>query len=118
MKKSIIAVLCTLVVMSGCMPKGDNPQAVREKAADATAAIKRDTKAIAQGVREGWNRDKPIDLNSASKEELQRLEGVTPKTADAIIAHRPYSNPNELVSKRILSKPAYDKIADRLKVQK
>lgn len=115
--KSIACVgVCFLLVLCGCASK-ESPDAVREHAAEATAEMKRDAKAVAQGVREGWTRDSSVDLNSASKEQLETLPGVTPKMAEAIVSHRPYAKPSELVDRHILSKPAYDKIADRLKAK-
>jgi Helix-hairpin-helix motif len=110
-------ILCSLFVLGGCTPKGSSPEAVREHAADATAEVKRDAKAIAQGVHEGWTRDSSVDINSASRGQLETLSGVTPKIAESIVSHRPYVNPSDLVKRHILSKPAYDKIADRLKAK-
>jgi hypothetical protein len=64
-----LALALLLALLSfACAAKPDNPAAVREKAADTTAEIKRDTKAIAQGIREGWTRDKTLDINTVSKE--------------------------------------------------
>src|ERR1039458_2076831 len=100
----------------GVLPKRAVPEAVREHAANATADLKQDAKAVAQGVQEGWTRDNSVDINSASKEQLQTLPGVTPKIAGSITEHRPYAVPSELVDRHILSKPAYDQIAGRLKV--
>jgi DNA uptake protein ComE-like DNA-binding protein len=116
--KSILSVLlCCLFSLCGCAPKESSPDAVREHAAEATAEFKRDAKAVAQGVQEGWTRDNSIDLNSASRDQLETLPGVTPKIAESIVTHRPYANPSDLVDRHILSKPAYDKIADRLKTK-
>lgn len=100
--------------LCGCPTKPDSPANVRERAADTTAELKRDTKAIAQGVREGWTRDKSLDINSASREQLETLSGVTPKMAENIVSHRPYAKTSELTEKHIMSKAEYDKIADRL----
>lgn len=116
MKIVLSVALCFLVSLSGCSPKESSPEAVREHAANATAELKQDTKALAQGVREGWTRDSSVDLNSASKEQLETLPGVTSKTAESIVAHRPYAKSSELVDRHILSKAEYGKIADRLKV--
>jgi competence protein ComEA len=79
--------------------------------------VKQDAKAVAEGVRESWSRGNSIDLNSASREQLQSLPGITPKMSESIVAHRPYSSSSELVDRHILSKQAYDKIADRVEVK-
>ena len=80
----------------------------------ATAEAKSDAKAVADGIREGWNRNQPLDLNSASKEQLVSLPGMTSAEADRVIAGRPYGEPGELVTKHIVSKAEYDKIAERV----
>jgi DNA uptake protein ComE-like DNA-binding protein len=46
------------------------------------------------------------------------LPGISDDEADRIIAGRPYASTRQLVDKRILSRDAYDKIADRVTVQK
>jgi competence protein ComEA len=108
-----IAWLCGL---SACTTN-QNPQELKEKTARATAELKVDAKAVAAGVREGWSRDKPLDINSATREQLSSLPGVTDPEADGIIAGRPYDDPGQLVTRHILPKIKYDKIADRLKVK-
>jgi len=90
---------------------------VREKTAQATATLKGEAKAVAQGVREGWNRDHPLDLNNASKEQLMALP-MTAEQADRVIAGRPYNSPRDLVEKHVLRQTEYDKIADRVTVKK
>ena len=113
----MLKLLCSLVLIAacaGCSNNSGSPDAVRERAADATAAIKRDATAVAQGVKEGLSRSNPLDINSASRQQLLGLPEMTPSSADAIIAGRPYKNSAELVQRRILSKSQYDKIADRV----
>lgn len=102
---------------TACTP-AKNPDDLKEKAAQATAALKVNAKAVAAGVREGWSRDKPLNLNTATKEQLIELPSVTATDADKIIAGRPYDSPGQLVSRRILSKAKYDKIAERLIAKK
>jgi hypothetical protein len=115
--KTGLSVILFLLVLCGCSNKPESPDAVRERAANTTAEIKRDTKAIVEGVREGWTRDKPLDINAASKEQLQSLPGVTPKLADNIVSHRPYAKTSELMEKHVMSKSEYEKVADRLTVK-
>lgn len=106
-----------LAVLMGCT-QPQNTQDLKEKTAQTTAAVKRDAKAVAAGIREGWNRDKPLDLNDATREQLLSLPGVTAAEADRVIARRPYAEPAELVTRRILPKAKYDRIADRLTVKR
>ena len=108
--------LCAVLLVSGLVAcsQQQRTEDLKEQTAKMTAEAKRDAKAVAAGIREGWNRDKPLDLNSATKEQLQTLPGVTAPLADKIIAGRPYNAPDDLVTRHILRKPVYDKISDRL----
>lgn len=112
----IVAVALTLAVCSlaGCSSESRSPDAIREHAADATAATKRDAKAIAQGVFEGLARKGPVNINKATKEQLLTLPGVTAANADAMIAGRPYATAAELRHRHILSKAEYDRIANHV----
>jgi competence protein ComEA len=110
---TLVAVICCIACTAN-----QNPQDLKEKTAQTTAELKRDAKAVAAGVREGWSRDKPLDLNSASKEQLLTLPGMTAAEADRVIAGRPYQQPEDLVTRRIMPKSEYDKIADRLKAKR
>jgi competence protein ComEA len=55
-----------------------------------------------------------IDINSASAEQLQTLEGIGDARAKAIIKGRPYHGKNELVDKKIIPEGVYEKIKDRI----
>jgi DNA uptake protein ComE-like DNA-binding protein len=109
----VCATFVLLASLTGCT-NAKNPQELKEKTAQITADAKRDAKAVAAGIREGWSRDKPLDLNTATKEQLLTLPGVTQVEANRIIAGRPFSEPGELVTRHIVPKAEYDKIADRL----
>lgn len=105
-----------LILLAGCSPQ-QRTEDLEKKAAQATAEAKRDTKAIAKGIREGWSQDKQVDLNSAPKEQLLSLPGVTSPLADRIIAGRPYKEPADLLGRHIMRKAEYDKISDRFVVK-
>src|ERR1700682_6786778 len=64
-----------LAALAGCT-QPQNSQELKEKTAQATAEVKRDAKAVAAGIREGWSRDKPRHLNMATNEQLLSLPGV------------------------------------------
>src|SRR5260370_4475567 len=112
-----LPMLFLLPALVGCTHPQD-PQELKEKTAQATAEVKRDAKAVSEGIREGWSRDKPLDLNTATKEQLLSLPGVTSAQADRMIAGRPYNEPGDLVTRRIIPKAEYDKISDRITAKK
>ena len=58
-----------------------------------------------------------VNLNTATEAELLKLHGVNKKTAQQIIQSRPFTSSNELVTKKILTEPAYKKIAGRVTVK-
>ena len=109
-------VVCLLTLSVGCI-EPRNSEDLKEKTARATADAKRDAKAVAQGIREGWSRDKPLDLNTATKDQLMALPGISAAEANAVIEGRPYHDPQELLSRHVLSKAQYDEIADRIKAK-
>jgi competence protein ComEA len=55
-----------------------------------------------------------IDLNSATKEQLMTVPGISDANADKIIAGRPYKMKSELKSKKIVSAATYKKIASHV----
>jgi DNA uptake protein ComE-like DNA-binding protein len=114
MRASFIWLVIACLVSSLACNQKQNPQDLKEKTAKATAEMKRDAKAVAEGIREGWSRDRPLNINTATKDQLMSLPGITSSRAEAIIAARPYDDPSDLVKRKILSKDEYDKIADRL----
>lgn len=56
----------------------------------------------------------PMDINTATKEQLMTLEGIGEARSVAIIKHRPYKAKNELVDKSVISEAVYDKIKDHI----
>ncbi len=114
---SFLVMTILLFGLTACAPN-QSSEDIKEKTAQTTAEIKQGAKAVAEGVREGWSRDKPLNLNTATKEDLLKLPGITPAQADRIIAGRPYDDPKDLVTRRILPKTEYDKISDRLTAKK
>ena len=77
-------------------PKATAPAAAAPKAAVAPAKAE------------------PLDINSASKDDLDKLPGIGEKRADAIIKGRPYKGKDDLVNKKIIPQNIYDGIKDKI----
>ncbi|MEO7744489.1 MAG: helix-hairpin-helix domain-containing protein [Usitatibacter sp.] len=56
----------------------------------------------------------PLDLNSASESDLEKLKGVGPVRAKAIVKGRPYKGKDDLVTKKIIPQNVYDDIKDHI----
>jgi len=59
-----------------------------------------------------------IDINSATEAELKKIPGIGDAYASKIIAGRPFSNKSQLLSKKIVPKPVYDKVKDMIVAKK
>jgi DNA uptake protein ComE-like DNA-binding protein len=55
-----------------------------------------------------------VDINTASKDELDKLPGIGPARAEAIIKNRPYNGKDELRRKKVLPENVYEGIRERI----
>lgn len=55
-----------------------------------------------------------VHINNATLDELDTLPGIGKTTAQKILDNRPFSSIDELISKKILSQNAYNKITDMI----
>ena len=114
---ALASMLFSGLSLVGCVDDHkQDPNDLREKTAERTAELKENAKSVAQGVRDGWNRDKKrVDLNTASKEELVST-GLTRAQSDHVIEHRPYASSRELLTRHVLSEDEYREIEPRVRV--
>jgi len=111
----IASIGLTLAFVLACAPN-QSPDQIREKTAEATSTLKRDTKAVAEGVKEGLTSKRSVDLNKGSKDDLASLPGLNSARAERIITERPYASTRQLVTRHVLSEDEYAQVRDRVTV--
>ena len=121
----------------GCTTHPSDQQ-IQQQAAQTTQQVKQDAQkaasdarvaaanaedkinAVAAGVKQGLNggpTTSAVDLNSASTAQLEALPGISPARAHKIVAGRPYSTPNDLVAKNVLTQEQFDRISGKVQAQ-
>ena len=60
------------------------------------------------------SKTKPLDINTASIDDLKALPGIGDAYAQKIVDSRPYQKKDQLVSRKIVPQATYDKVKDRI----
>ena len=87
--------------MSASLSLADEPQKAKQtNAVDQAKAVPKKSKAAPPKVE-------PVDINSATKEELKKLPGIGDAEAARIIAGRPYLSKAHLQTHNVVSPGVY-----------
>jgi DNA uptake protein ComE-like DNA-binding protein len=112
----MLATLCLAAL--GCNSSQPTQDQVRHETAAATATAVSDVKGVAEGIRDGLHHQvhpaDTININTATRPNLEVLPGITPALARRIIAHRPYAAPADLRAKHVLTQAQLDAISTRI----
>src|SRR5215472_8416392 len=80
--------------------------------APATLAQSAATAKSSKSSKSSTNASEKLDINSATKDQLDALPGIGDAYAQKIIDHRPYSTKRDLVLKKVIPQSTYDQIKD------
>jgi DNA uptake protein ComE-like DNA-binding protein len=91
----LVALVFTLTAVSPVLAQPKQPAAKSDKAAAST-------------------KKEPLDINSASEEQLKTLPGISEAHAKKIVEGRPYAKKVDLVKKKVVPQGTYDKIKGQI----
>jgi competence protein ComEA len=119
MKKLTALLSAALLAMAGTAfaQKAETPKATPATATAAPAAMAPTTKAEPAPAAKADAKKEPLDINSATKDELKALPGIGDAYADKIIKGRGkagYSGKDDLLKKKILNEKTYDGVKEMI----
>jgi competence protein ComEA len=120
--KSKLEKIRPLVTVGG-QPAAQAPAAAKSAASSAATKASSATQAAKSAPTETKKAAKsavpsgPVNINTASKDQLEALPGIGPKKAQAIIDGRPYQKTEDVMKVKGIKQGIYDKIKDKITVQ-
>jgi len=103
-----------IVFLASLVPAWPLPQTDQSSSSSDAKTKRSKTKKASADENPSEKATGKLDLNSATKEELDALPGIGEAYAQKIIDGRPYKSKSDLVRKDVLPQSTYDKIKDQV----
>ena len=109
--KKLVLLLFALVVATALSVAQTTPSTDKSGSATSdTSTTTTTSKTVHHAKHSSATSTEKLDINTATKEQLEALPGIGEKYSQKIIDGRPYRAKNDLVSKKIIPRAVYEKI--------